>query len=87
MLGSFLKEILTDIHQVNAVNKNRIKLDYAESFTKNAKMRCIQKTNYSGKRPQTVGGAKGDETSGGDDDDDDDTQMRAQRSRHMRAQK
>ena len=40
--------------------------------------------NYPGKRPQTVGGTKGDETSGGDDDDDD-IQMRAQRSRHMRA--
>ena len=39
---------------------------------------------YPGKRPQTVGGAKGDETSGGDDGDDD-TQMRAHRSRHMRA--
>ena len=38
----------------------------------------IIETNYPGKRPQTVGGAKGDETSGGDDDDDD-TQMRAQR--------
>ena len=34
--------------------------------------------------PKQWGGAKGDETSGGDDDDDD-TQMRAQRSRHMRA--
>ena len=41
-------------------------------------------SHYPGKRPQTVGGAKGDKTSGGDDDDDD-TQMRAQRSRHMRA--
>ena len=42
--------------------------------------------NYPGKRPQTVwGGAKGDETSGSDDDDDDDTEMREQRSRHMRA--
>ena len=44
-----------------------------------------QKTNCPGKRPQTVWGAKGFETSGGDDDDDDDTQMRTQRSRHMRA--
>ena len=36
-------------------------------------------------RPQTVGvWTKGDEASGGDDDDDD-TQRRAQRSRHMRA--
>ena len=34
--------------------------------------------------PNSGGGAKGDETSGGDDGDDD-TQMRAQRSRHMRA--
>ena len=31
-----------------------------------------------------MGGAQGDETSGCDDDDDD-TEMRAQRSRHMRA--
>ena len=44
----------------------------------------IPLNNYPGKRPQTVGGAKGDGTSG-DDDDDDDTQMRAQRSRHMEA--
>ena len=35
--------------------------------------------------PKQWEGAKGDETSGGDDDDDD-TQMRAQRSRHRRAQ-
>ena len=34
--------------------------------------------------PNGGGGAKGDETSGGDDDDDD-TEMRAQRSRHIRA--
>ena len=38
--------------------------------------------NYPGKRPETVGGAKGDETSGGDDDDDD-TEMRAQRRAHI----
>ena len=29
------------------------------------------KKDYPGKRPQTVGGAKGDENSGGDDEDDD----------------
>ena len=34
--------------------------------------------------PKQWGEAKGDETTGGDDDDDD-TQVRAQRSRHMRA--
>ena len=36
---------------------------------------------YPGKRPQTVRGAKGDETSGGDDDEND-TQMRAHRREH-----
>ena len=36
--------------------------------------------------PNSVGGQKGDETSGcDDDDDDDDAQMKAQRGRHMRA--
>ena len=47
--------------------------------------RNLTRTNIPARDPKQWGGEKGDETSGGDDDDDDDTQIRAHRSRRMRA--
>ena len=45
---------------------------------------CSPQEIIPARDPKQCGGAKGDETSDGEDDDDD-TEMRAQRSRHMKA--
>ena len=52
----------------------------------------FENTIIPARDPKKCEGAKGYETRGGDDDDDDDddddeAQMKAQRSRHMRAQR